>query len=235
MKSVLIIKTGSTVKSVPAAAGDFEDWIIAAMQGPNQKFIVADVCAGEELPDFELVKGIVVTGSPAMVTDKEVWSENAANYLRHAVAQKVPTLGICYGHQLLAYALGGVVGFHPQGREIGTAKVKLSSMAEDDLLFKGMENEFLAHVSHGQTVAQVPEGAAILASNDFEAHHALRFAEKTWGLQFHPEFSAEIMRAYLIERQDDLIAEGFDLEILHAEIDDTPIAEKLLYKFSQIL
>ena len=68
---------------------------------------------------------VVVTGAHDMVPEHALWSETASAWLRELVGRQVPTLGICYGHQLLAHALGGEVGYHPRGSEVGTVSVTL--------------------------------------------------------------------------------------------------------------
>ena len=109
MAKLMIIKTGATLPSLKARRGDFEDWIVAGMEiGPGQVDVL-DIAAGEPLPKPASAAGIVITGSHDMVTDHRDWSERAAGWLSEAVSSGVPTLGICYGHQLLAYALGGKV------------------------------------------------------------------------------------------------------------------------------
>ena len=69
-----------------------------------------------------------------MVTQHLQWSERIAEWLPEAAERQIPTLGICYGHQLLAYALGGKAGNNPQGPEFGTVDVHLTKKAQNDLL-----------------------------------------------------------------------------------------------------
>jgi GMP synthase (glutamine-hydrolysing) len=235
MKPVLIIKTGNTVASIPPERGDFEHWISAGMGLEALSCQVANVSAGAPLPAPEEVVGVVVTGSAAMVTDGLPWSEQTARWLRLAIDQAVPVLGICYGHQLLAHALGGAVDYHPEGREIGTKVVTLTPAARHDLLLAGMPESFQVNVSHKQTVTRLPPQAVVLAANSFESFHAVRFRERVWGLQFHPEFAGDVMKAYLQDRQLQLEAEGLDTAKLLEQVADTPLAESLLRQFARLL
>ncbi|KFA31902.1 glutamine amidotransferase, partial [Xanthomonas vasicola pv. musacearum NCPPB 4384] len=107
--------------------------------------------------------GIIVSGSAAFVTDRADWSERSAEWLRHAAHQGMPLLGICYGHQLLAHALGGEVDYNPAGRESGTIALELHPPAEQDPLFAGLPPQFPAHATHLQTVVRAPDGAVVLA------------------------------------------------------------------------
>tara|TARA_R110000772_G_scaffold266347_2_gene388731 strand:+ start:1955 stop:2677 length:723 start_codon:yes stop_codon:yes gene_type:complete len=235
MKPVLIIKTGITVKAAYDKAGDFERWIIDSMLGNAADFIVAEVFKGDSLPDSTELAGVVITGSAAMVTERLPWSEYTAEWLRQAVNKQVPILGICYGHQLLAHALGGRVDFHPGGREIGTTVVTPIAAAGEDELFASIKSPFTAHVSHMQSVIELPANATILACNEFEPHQAVKYSKHVWGLQFHPEFEEIIMLAYMQERAAVLIEEGLDLEQLRGKVSPTPIARKILADFYTLI
>jgi GMP synthase (glutamine-hydrolysing) len=235
MKPILVIKTGHAVQKAFEQAGDFERWIIKSMQADAVEFSVVSVYQGEKLPAYDDIAGVVITGSPAMVTDRLDWSEYTADWLRHAMVARLPMLGICYGHQLLAHAFGGKVDYHPQGREIGTVAVDLLEEARQDPLFSRLDRHFSANVSHMQSVSQLPAGANVLGRNDFEAYHVVRFAENVWGCQFHPEFNALVMRAYVEERQDALHEEGLDVQKILAGIQETPVASRLMLEFYRMI
>ena len=235
-KPVLILKTGETVKSLLQQGEDFEDWIIAGTGLPAGSFLTVAVFQGEKLPPVDEIAGIIITGSAAYVTDHDEWNEHSAAFLREAMERELPILGICYGHQLLAYALGGEVAFHPRGREIGTTMVRLEpANTSHDPLLGGLPASFKAQVSHLQTVARPPAGSTVLASNDFEPYHALRFGPRAWGVQFHPEFSPQVMLAYLAQREESLLAEGLPVEKMKAAVSPTPEAASVLRRFAGLL
>lgn len=235
MRSFYIIKTGSTFPTLATDNGDFEDWVRKGLGNNSELDVrVIDANKGEALPHPDACAGIVITGSHAMVTDKEPWSEAIAAWLPDVIAAEVPVLGICYGHQLLAHATGGVVGYHPHGKEIGTVPVALTENAESDDLFSGLPTTFAAHATHSQTVLSLPEGAVHLASNEFEPHHAFRVGKAAWGVQFHPEFDAPIMREYIQQQAEPLRRDKQNPEELVANVSDTPVAAEVLQRFSRL-
>lgn len=231
---ILIIKTGSTIASLLAKGEDFEDWFIAASGQPASEFHTCSIHLDEQLPDLSGVDGIIITGSPAYLTDLEPWNYIGADYLRKAHGLGIPMLGICYGHQLLAWAFDGDVGFHPGGREIGSVAINLTAAAESDPLLAGLESGFMAQVSHQQSVLRLPDAAVLLAENSFEPNHGFRLGDSSWGLQFHPEFSAEVMRAYIKERQSAIDSEGIDSDKLLAQVQSTPESAALIERFVRL-
>lgn len=234
MPRVVILKTGATYPALRTAFGDFDSWFVARL-APELNIHVVDVTV-DDLPGRpEDWDGIVITGSPAMVSDREPWSEQTASWLANAVRAETPVLGVCYGHQLLAHALGGEVGFHPRGRESGTHPVELLDAALDDPLFQGLPRQFPAQLTHRQSVLRLPDNAVLLGRNEFEAHQAFRLGPCAWGVQFHPEFSSEVMRAYLEVQAPDLKKEGLDAGALLAGVRNAPEASSLLDRFSQIV
>ena len=197
--------------------------------------VVADVSEGESLPNPEETAGVVITGSHAMVTDHHEWSENTAAWLQDAFAVHVPILGICYGHQLLAYALGGRVGDNPKGREVGTVEVYRTEEAAGDRLLREPETALKAQVSHSQTVLSLPPEATRLAYSDLDANQAFVFGERVWGLQFHPEFDADIMRAYIQYNRDKLVREKRDPDTILMNCRETPESSSILRRFAGLL
>lgn len=199
--SVLIVQTGSTLPMVRARHGDFPDWFRRGLGLPRDEVEVIDVTAGAALPEPGQHAGVIVTGSPAMVTERLDWSEHAAQWLRASIGAGSAVLGVCYGHQLLAHALGGRVDYHPDGRELGTVFIERLGESVDDPLLGDAPACFPAHASHQQSVLEPPPGAVVLARSAHDPFHAIRFAPRAWGLQFHPEFSVEIMRGYVEARR----------------------------------
>lgn len=173
--------------------------------------------------------GVVITGSSAMVTDRLPWSEWAAGWLRQAMAESLPIFGVCYGHQLLADMLGGVVDYHPQGMEVGTQQLERLPGAEQDPLCAALPDRFTANLIHSQTVITPPPGAQVLARSAHDPHQILRYSPTTFSTQFHPEFNGAVMRGYLEWLKAAQPAQA-SLPAAH-QAQDTPDSQRLLQTF----
>ncbi len=234
-KQTLILITGHTYPDVIARRGDFHDWILARSGLRQGNAFCIDVRRGEALPTYKNLSGLIITGSHDMVSDHHTWSENTACWLEGAVREGIPILGICYGHQLLAYALGGEVKDNPRGREYGTTLIQASEAASGDALFHNLPSRFNAHVGHKQTVTRLPEGAVPLAHSAMDDTQAVRFDAHAWGIQFHPEFDAWAAREYILRNQEVLSAEGQDPDRLLESVAETPHSESILRHFVKLI
>ena len=225
----LILQAGEPVAPLRRHGG-FPHWIRVAAGLDADDAVAVDI-VDEPPPAREGFAGAIVTGSAAMVSHRHDWSERAAGWLRDAAGAGLPVFGVCYGHQLLAHALGGRVDDHPQGREMGTVEIEVLPAAVDDPLFDAVPRRFAAHATHLQTVVEPPAGAVVLARSAHDACQAFRWNERAWGVQFHPEFSAAHMRGYVRARHDVLLAEGRDPSAMSRTITATPHARRLLRRF----
>jgi len=170
-----------------------------------------------------------------MVTDHAEWSERTASWIPTVMEASTPLLGICYGHQLIAYALGGDVGPNPRGRESGTVEIALREAARADPLFAGLPDKILAHASHAQSVLRLPPGVKWLASSVRDPHHAYAVGRSTWCVQFHPEFDESTMKANVDKCADELRAQGDDPTQLRTSTAETPHAEAILRRFAALV
>jgi GMP synthase (glutamine-hydrolysing) len=233
MKPVLIIRTGRAPDSIRARHGDFPHWFRIGAELSIEKLRIVDVAAGESLPPPHEVAGALITGSAAMVTERAPWSERTAGWIRDAMDAELPLFGVCYGHQLMAHALGGTVDYLAGGREIGTQPIAVLEHAKQDPLAAALPQSFRAHTTHEQSVLEIPKGATVLAGSARDPHHLLRYGPNALSVQFHPEFNADVMRAYIHRKRADMRREGFDPHHVYQQVAATPIARRLLRHFAR--
>jgi len=126
------------------------------------------------------IKGFILSGGPA-----SVYSENSPKIELERLMGK-PILGICYGMQLIAHQLGGVVK-KVEKREYGNTKIKIVG---ESILFKGLPMEFNVWMSHSDTVVKLPEGFEQAAESENSRYAAIQNKKlNIYGVQFHPEVS----------------------------------------------
>jgi len=229
MKKIYILKAGTTFEDIVTKYGNFEDWILRYIDGVSTQ--VVDVQKGEEIPSFENCAGVIITGSHAMVTEEHAWSLKIEEFVKELIKFEIPLLGICYGHQLMAKSLGAKVDYHPHGMELGTVNIALLEESKNDAIFKHLPTDFDVHVVHAQSALTLPLNAVLLASNKFEKNHAFRVGTNAWGVQFHPEYDANIMKAYINEVAKD---KPINKDEISLHVKDTPYSNKIIKLFADV-
>lgn len=230
-RPLCILIAGDPVAPTRARVGGFDVLIRSATGAawPGAWHELDARIAQTRLPGAGEIAGVVVTGSASSVAERASWMLRAERWLTELVAGDVPVLGVCFGHQLLGQALGGLVRENPRGREMGTVRLTPS---EPDPLLDGIGDR--VNMSHRDSVVELPSAARLLATTALEPRAALRFARRAWGVQFHPEFDREVMREYITERRDALSREGFDPDRLLAQAENCPGSARVLQRFAAL-
>ncbi|HLZ71249.1 MAG TPA: gamma-glutamyl-gamma-aminobutyrate hydrolase family protein [Dehalococcoidia bacterium] len=166
----------------------------------------------------------IVPGSLAAVYERAPWMLRLEAYLRGLHAAGFPVLGICFGHQILASALGGAVVRNPLGREFGFCELRLTDAGRaHPTLFAGLPHVFRGAQGHYDVVSELPPGAALLAESD---HGVQSFAHgSVLGVQFHPEISGAVLAAIAEHDAAELAAAGQDVTALAAELRTIDLSE----------
>ncbi|HEY3531439.1 MAG TPA: type 1 glutamine amidotransferase [Nocardioides sp.] len=158
------------------------------MQGVE--LVVCRAYEGDSVPvEMDGLDGVVVMGGAVGAHDDEKapWLPAVRELIRLAAEARVPTLGICLGHQLCAVALGGEIVVNPRGRQLGLLDVGWTAEAVDDALMGGLVGPRRAMHWNDDVVAVLPEGARQLATSSTGEVQAVRYARAVWGVQWHPE------------------------------------------------
>jgi GMP synthase (glutamine-hydrolysing) len=197
--------------------------ILRELDAARLEFIELRIFEGHPLPeDVDGYACVLFSGSKFMVSDEPDWVQAASDWIRrHALRAedegkprppgRVPMMGLCFGHQLLGHALGGVSGYNPRGFEAGSYVIRFRddavAMAQADPVVGALyahtqahpaapgapAGTFWGHEAHAQSVLTLPPGAVSLAESERDAHQLIVFAPMTYGTQFHPEYSRKYM------------------------------------------
>ncbi|AQV96627.1 GMP synthase [Cupriavidus necator] len=230
---LLFIQAGTPPEDIREREGDLPDWFRRALGPKADALEVIRVFEGEPLPSPGSHRAAIITGSWSMVTERLDWSEATAHWIRQAMGIGMPLFGVCYGHQLMAHALGGQVGYHPAGLEVGCQEIEVLPAAASDPLADLLPSRFAAHLTHLQTVLTPPPGAVVLARSSHDPHQIVRYGPHAISTQFHPEFTPSISAACVKRRVDMLRSEGRDPEAMLNDLRETPIPQDLLRRFVQ--
>jgi GMP synthase-like glutamine amidotransferase len=187
MPRVTIIETGIISPQQRARHGSFPLMFQRMMGAADASitFDIVSVVAGEPLPDPETLEAILITGSPAGVYDGLGWIARLEDFVRAAHAGKIPMVGICFGHQLMAQALGGSVRKSEKGWGIGR---HVYDIAPGNGVIEG--TQIALACSHQDQVIAPPHGTRTFMSSDFTPYAGLLYGNgAALSVQPHPEFS----------------------------------------------
>jgi len=148
-------------------------------------------------PIAEEPNGLIVMGGPMSANDDLAGLRDELRLIERALRDEVPMLGICLGSQLIAKALGARV-YRNTDLEIGWEPVWWTDAAKGDALFGGMASPETFFHWHGETF-EVPGGAELLAYSEKCRHQAYRYGSRVYGIQFHPEITAEMIADWCLQ------------------------------------
>ena len=144
---------------------------------------------------------VIVSGSKTDAIEQASWIDRLLDLIREAVAVKIPYLGVCFGHQMLARALGEVTGLRKSQRpEYGWVEVR---NLEQSPLTRDLPRQFYSFAAHFDEVSVVPAGFRVLANSECCSVQACQLANlPVYGIQFHPEKNLEEGEKILQVRDD---------------------------------
>ena len=180
----------------------------------------------------EFARGVIISGSPRDAWAADPINDELSEVIVECRDRRIPFLGVCYGHQLLAQVLGAKVGRHRDGLQLETVKMELTAAGRDCSLFRRMPDRFPVLSSHADVVFECPPNCELLARGGQTEVQAIGFQEYLFGVQFHPEMDPEIVRFLWEPRLDDwkdLVS--FDIGSRLAQLTPTPDASLILKNF----
>ena len=187
----------------------FERLVLAA--DPSATFSVWDVEEGvyPSDSDVDTVDGFIITGSKSSAYADKEWIRNLERLVQELHAKRKKMVGICFGHQVIARALGGTVAKSDKGWGVGVNVYNVSELPVqgDDEVPGGGSGVLKLVASHQDQVTVLPPGARTVVSNDHCENAGFVIGEHVLTLQGHPEFSAEYSEAIMAFRHDMIGAE----------------------------
>ena len=229
---LVVLRAGDAAAPVAARRGEFFSWI--QREGApawNGEWAEHDVRTEAPLPGARDAAGFIITGSSSSVTERAPWMLRIEAFIRELEEAKTPLFGICFGHQLVGQALGGLVERNPNGREIGTVEVRVKAHAPRDVILEGLGDRFTANHTHVDSVTQLPPHARRLLETDQEPNAGFAVGETIRCVQFHPEMDGDAMRGYIEARAHLIEAEGRDPKPILASAVDAPGGAETLRNF----
>lgn len=185
-----ILATGAPPGDLAAAHGDYTV-MTARLLGVSHRYTTYAVATGDLPRSHTACDAYLVTGSAAGVNDDLPWIEPLAMLLR-AVRGRVPLIGICFGHQIIAHAFGGRIERAAQGWGLGLHRYALARPVA------GLGSEVAAIASHQDQVVLPPETSRVIAASAFTPNAALAYADgDALTMQFHPEFDQDYAAALI--------------------------------------
>ncbi len=199
---ITIIQVGQTPEPMLDRYERFEPQYqnLLLRSGQDFEFETAAIIDGEKFPDIASLQGIVITGSAFGVYDSPPWIDDLREFIVDAYAANIAMLGICFGHQIMADALGGKVEKSNKGWGIGRHVYRVE---QKPVFMNGIGDEIAIAASHQDQVIVAPKNAEVFMASDFTPNAGLIYNNgRVISMQPHPEFNATYSKA-LVDRLDD--------------------------------
>jgi GMP synthase-like glutamine amidotransferase len=185
-------------------AGDYPELFTAVLAPHDIEVAPYAVDAGEMPASLSECGGWLCSPSRLSVYDTEPWIADVEAFMRAAIAEEAPFVGICFGHQLLAQALGGTVEPSPRGWGVGVQRYEVIEPL--DAMHPALD-QFALIASHQDQVVKVPAEARVIATSEFCPVAGLAVGERMWTVQAHPEFISPLADHLLAGRVELIGAE----------------------------
>lgn len=224
-------------RSEPQMIEQEQECFVERCRLPRDRFHVVNVVTGDppQLADLENVDVVLIGGAGAYSAAEDYeWTAPLLDFVRLVVDREMPLFGSCWGHQIIARALGGTVVYDPDHSELGCGWVDRTDAGALDPLFHRFPERFRANMGHHDRVVELPDGAVELARNG-QRYQAFKLEGRpVYGTQFHSELDAERERERILvyrEYYRDALPDEETVQYVLNDLADTTEVDHLLYDF----
>lgn len=209
-----ILQTGLAPEALAPEMGDYPDMFARLLDGHGFTFRTWKVVEGELPASVTEADGWLITGSRHGVYEDHPWIPPLEAFIRDAFAARVPVVGICFGHQIVAQAMGGKVERYDGGWAVGATEYDFGG------------ETLRLNAWHRDQVVTAPPGAKVIATNDFCTNAALLYDDRALTVQAHPEFRPEFVDGLMRTRGKGLVPD--EVMAKAAAKLDLPIQDKTM-------
>lgn len=188
-----VLKAGTANPGALERLGDYGEMFISLLSEPGEAWDVYDVEHGVFPADVSRYDGFVITGSRYSVYEDRPWIKELLDLVRETHRREIRLVGVCFGHQAVALALGGEVKLNPKGWDIGLKELSLTEAAKGLASFSKASNPPRILVSHMDVVTRMPDQAARLAYSERTEFEMFTVGRSVLSLQGHPEYDSEVI------------------------------------------
>jgi len=223
-----LLECDDVVGRFPHIKGGYREMFAALL--PGAKFRYYEAHRGELPASPAECDAWLCTGSKYSVYDKDPWIQNLAAFIRSLKDEK-PFVGICFGHQMLAQAMGGEVAKASQGWGAGVLKVEL---LRQEPWMQPPQKEIRIHHMHQDQVQKLPPGSVVLGRSEHCEVGMFRVGDSMLGIEGHPEFTPEFSEALIRARVERIgpAASQAALETVRQPT-DAPVVAQWIRKFME--
>ena len=183
-----ILQTGHSPEEMLEAHGNYSDRFQALLDGHGFEFETFSVVDGDFPEGIQDADGWLITGSKHGAYEDHDWIPPLEELIRDIRDSDKPMVGVCFGHQIIAQALGGKVVKFEGGWSVGRTEYTVDG------------KPVALNAWHQDQVVELPEGAQVVGSSDFCANAMLTYGDSIWTLQPHPEFGSDFINGLIQNR-----------------------------------
>ncbi len=192
-----ILQTGMAPDDMAAQTGEYPEMFERLLAGHGFEFQTYNILKGNIPAGADAADGWLITGSKFGAYEDHPWIAPLEDLIRKIYAAHIPLIGVCFGHQIIAQALGGKVEKHKAGWRVGPTPYRVV----------GHDDPVVLNAWHQDQVVELPEDAVVVGTNDFCEYAMLAYGDKVLTVQPHPEYGDDFIKGLIKHRAKGIVPE----------------------------